>query len=364
MLTSLRLKDFRAFKNLEIEEFGQVNLFVGKNNCGKTSILEATEMLLMGGNPYSLTASNIRRGELLVRRDNEGLEKDIEVIHLFNGHILEKGASFEIEGNIDNKITSIHCEIITHVEESKNEPDMFSDNYELEPQFAVGIKHNLQEEPIVIPLTDSGGISYDVIRRLRLREDSGAKSVIFVRTEFLDNFELGRLWDAIALTDQESQVIETLKIIEPSIDRIAFLSESARRYSSGGIYVKLNNLDIRVPVGSLGDGVRHLLSMSLAVIRSAGGFVMIDEIDTGLHHSIMAEMWRVLIETARRLNVQIFATTHSQDCLESLAWLNKQEPDICQEVRLHRVELEHEKTTVYSPDEIMEAAKHHVEVRG
>jgi len=91
---------------------------------------------------------------------------------------------------------------------------------------------------------------------------------------------------------------------------------------------------------------------------------MVDEIDTGLHHTVMTDMWRVLIKTAKRLNVQVFATTHSLDCVRSLAWLHEQEPDICQDARLHRVDIDYDKTTVYSAEEIAIAAKHHMEIRG
>ncbi len=91
---------------------------------------------------------------------------------------------------------------------------------------------------------------------------------------------------------------------------------------------------------------------------------MIDEIDTGLHHSVMSDMWRVLIETAERLDVQVFATTHSLDCVRSLAWLANTQPDLCRGVRMHRVDSERSKTVVYGPEEISIAAEQHVEMRG
>ena len=206
-----------------------------------------------------------------------------------------------------------------------------------------------------------GGLSTRSLRENIVKEPADNKPACFIRTEDFDNLKMGDLWDAIALTDEEPKVIQALKIIEPKIDRIAFLS---RFDNMSGVFVRLEDLNDRVPLGSLGDGVRHLLIISLAVIRSIGGAVMIDEIDTGLHHTVMTDMWRMLIKTAKRLNVQVFATTHSLDCVRSLAWLHEQEPDICQGVRLHRVDIEYDKTTVYSPQEIALAAKHHAEIRG
>ena len=117
-------------------------------------------------------------------------------------------------------------------------------------------------------------------------------------------------------------------------------------------------------MGSFGDGIKHLLGISLATIRSSGGYVMIDEIDTGLHHTVMGDMWRMLIETAKRLDVQVFATTHNLDCVRSLAFLHEQSPELCREVRLHRVERERERTVAYRPEEIKIAAEQNMELRG
>ena len=364
MLSSLRLSKYRAFESLEIADLGRVNLFVGKNNCGKTTILEAAEMLLAGTDPASITLSADRRSEVLATKGQKRIGREFEVYHLFHGHKLEMKSSFEIEGIEDSNTVSVCCKILPPEVQvnlfSKDSKD--SEEYELESKFAISIESSLCEEPTLIPLSSICGISKYAIRRLSMQNKTETNPVTFIRTEALDNFVLSELWDSIALTNEESKVIETLRILEPNIDRIAFLSE---RYSgSGGIVVKLKDLDERIPLGSLGDGIRHLLSMSLAVSRTAGGSVMIDEIDTGLHHSVMTEMWRVLIETAKRLEVQVFATTHSQDCVRSLAWLNEKSPELCKDVRLHRVDKDRDKTMVYTPDEIQVAAKQHVELRG
>jgi AAA15 family ATPase/GTPase len=170
------------------------------------------------------------------------------------------------------------------------------------------------------------------------------------------------LWDSVALTPDEPKVIEALQIIEPSIEKIAFLGREAVR-SSGGIVVKLKGSDVRLPIGSLGDGVKRLLSLSLSVIRATGGYLMVDEIDTGLHHSVLEDMWRMVITIAKRLNVQVFATTHSQDCINSLGRLHQVNPKLAAEVSLHRLERGLTHSVRYGPDEISTAALQEIEVR-
>jgi len=256
---------------------------------------------------------------------------------------------------------------------SHREKPLFDETSGFEPDFTLMIRHSRQSEPLLIPLALPGVVLPRDIRRAKVGVGRGPgsgseeKPVSFIRTEALDTVELQKFWDAIVLTEEESSIVESLRILEPQIDRIAFLSSRPyHKYgpSSGGIYIRLRNLDKRIPLGSLGDGIRHLLTLSLAVSRSARGFVMVDEIDSGLHHSVMSDMWRVLITTAQRLDVQVFATTHSLDCVRSLAWLANTQPDFCKGVRVHRVDSERPSTVVYSPDEIAMAAEQHVELRG
>jgi len=366
MLTSLSMKGYRAFKNLEIEDLGRVNLFVGRNNCGKTSILEASEILLGGTDPAIVIRSTIRRGEIISSRTQERVERKFDLSHLFHGHKIDTGEGFQVFGDERDQCISISCQVSNEASEGESKDKLLFKNGDAEAISFLVIKHSMANEVVRCPLSSPGAISHDWLRRLRFIEKKREKNVNFIGADALDGEEMGELWNSIALTNEEESVLEALRILEPEIDRIAFLSGSSYRLtrSSEGIFAKLRGLEERIPLGSLGDGIRHLLSISLAVIRSSGGAVMIDEIDTGLHFSVMTDMWRVLIKTADRLDVQVFATTHSLDCLRSLAWLNEHEPKLCEKVRLHRVEIERERTTVYSPDEIMEAAKHHMEIRG
>ena len=92
MLKALKLTGYRGFKDFELAELKHVNLLVGKNNCGKTSILEAVEFLVSGGNAIVLHESAQRRGEL----DEEGAGIP-DISHVFYGHKVAPIASrFEL----------------------------------------------------------------------------------------------------------------------------------------------------------------------------------------------------------------------------------------------------------------------------
>jgi hypothetical protein len=185
--------------------------------------------------------------------------------------------------------------------------------------------------------------------------------VNYLGTELAES-TLSYLWDAVALTDKEERAIEALRIVEPRIERIAFLGEPSRR-SVRNVFVKLADSERRLPLGSVGDGLRHLLALVLHLLPARGGFLLVDEIDTGLHHSVMADMWRLVIESAKRLDIQVFGTTHSLDCVRALAWVRERHPKLADEATVHRVDLNAGRTTAYSLDEIAVAARNHLEIR-
>ncbi|MCY2964362.1 MAG: ATP-binding protein [Planctomycetota bacterium] len=166
------------------------------------------------------------------------------------------------------------------------------------------------------------------------------------------------LFEEIVLTPEEDLVIQALNIIEPGIERIAtsggerWRMGSSRSGSRGGLLLKCKDVGDRIPIGSLGDGIWRLLGLALALVRSADGVVLIDEIDTGLHYSVMEKMWSLVAETARRLNIQVFATTHSRDCYESLGVACRSVDSQRGEITIQRLEKGKQRSTVYYEPEI------------
>lgn len=96
---------------------------------------------------------------------------------------------------------------------------------------------------------------------------------------------------------------------------------------------------------------------------SKGGVVFIDEIDTGLHYSRLADMWRMVIRTAKDLDVQVFATTHSNDCIRGLADAVREEEDFVDEVAIFRIDRRTDEAIRYSGSELDVIVNHEIEVR-
>jgi len=188
------------------------------------------------------------------------------------------------------------------------------------------------------------------------------KKSLDMRTQFiplssLTNAKMIELFDEIVLNPEESSVVDALKIIEPSIERIAV--------KKNAFFVKTNNNNYQggTPLGNMGDGVGRMLGIVLAIVNAKDGILLVDEIDTGLHFSIMSDMWKLVWETAKKLNVQVFATTHSSDCWTSLDAIASRENPSKEGITIHRIEKDKSRSIVFSERQVAIAAERGIEVR-
>jgi ABC-type branched-subunit amino acid transport system ATPase component len=376
-LKNLRIQDFRSFDRFELKNLGHVNLLVGTNNCGKTTVLEAVNILMANGDFTAIWSTLVRRGEdIYGERDptssNSGRQVDIR--RLFRGHEIEVGKSFQFSADTDFGSVSM----VARIDESRPEQQQL---FETEPQsvessgdflppltLSLHWPHGASKE-MNIPISRRGGISSDAIRRSSQRFVFGEGFPIrFITASSLTSEAVSGLFEEIVLTPEEDLVTQAMQIIEPNIERIASTGSekirSAVRLSlRGGILVRLKDIKDRVPIGSMGDGIWRILGLALAVVQSDKGILLVDEIDTGLHHTVMQDMWRFLYSCAKKYDVQIIATTHSWDCYHSLAVICRDEVSEGSDVTISRVERGRVEAVGYTEQEIVAVADRDIEVR-
>ena len=140
MYEFIGIKRFRQFQTFELSGLTRVNLLVGKNNAGKTSLLEAIEMLASGGRTSSLLRSPRRRGEVSSGTSEERPGRmELDVRHLFRGHKLEAGLSFELLGRSGTVETIVQCEV-KHAPRDEPQLELVPDAMDLEPQLALCLR--------------------------------------------------------------------------------------------------------------------------------------------------------------------------------------------------------------------------------
>lgn len=188
----------------------------------------------------------------------------------------------------------------------------------------------------------------------------------FISTETPSTRELAALWDNILRQGGKPDVMSALKIIEPSLVNIEFLTgELVDRNggNTGGVLVEFGDPIVRVPLGSLGDGMRRLLVLAIALANSKGGALFIDEIDTGLHYSVLGRMWKLVAEAAAKFDIQVFATTHSADCVRGLEMFGRVTPEARNDIAILKLVQGHDRAISLTGEEAVDALELGIEVR-
>lgn len=136
----------------------------------------------------------------------------------------------------------------------------------------------------------------------------------FVPTEFIPLDDLAKKWDSIIFTEHEEIVKQAMRIIAPDFENIAFIiNDNNQRVA----IVKIKNIPRPVPIKYLGDGMIRIFQIAIQLVVAQNGFLLIDEFENGLHYSVQEKIWTLLFAMTKKLNIQVFATTHSWDCIES-----------------------------------------------
>ncbi len=377
MLTTVDVENYRGFRRYTLKGLSRVNLLVGRNNAGKTALLESIHLLASGGDPVVMVDTARRRGEEVVVTDRDppvGFDLLPDLSHFFHGHKVSEGTKFSIRPNNDpasvDEPAPVDAEIGKASMTEMREFFLPEGRTSRLPTLAlrIGARKGASDPPITIPLTEEGTSLLALPTALMRRRPRRGGTVSSSRARFITPDSLGTasmagMWDQLITASRESEVIRAMGVLDPRIDSIAFLSGERSYSERSGIMMGFKGGDGRVPLGSCGDGMRRLLAIALSVITSSKGFLIVDEIDTGFHYSVMADLWRLVIRTATELNVQVFATTHSYDCIRGLAQACREDERLQPEVSLNKIDPKLESSVPFSGGEIITASEHDIEVR-
>lgn len=374
MLKSLYIQNYRCLDSLRIHQLKRVNLITGKNNTGKSSILEAMAIYASRGDRSVLFQILEDHGEYVPKSVDE--YDKVDAFKLMSSFFTNRNIRY-----LENDTIIIGD--IDYGEIAKHNDTLFIDNG-ISFRF---IQYRRGENMSIREISDENDLNNPIERGVRVMYDTAFdfleldfnlfknssqysfdrfKDSQYVKTSDVARDENGVLFDKIALTDNEKYVIEALQIIEPKIERIAFIQDNPLaklRVSK----VKLKDSIGTVPLRSMGDGINRILTIILALINSKDGYLMIDEFENGLHHSVQAKLWEIIIKLSKELNVQVFVTTHSNDTIRSvrnaLSEMSEEDKNDVSTIKLMRTHEDKLEALLYDYEQLDYVIEQDIEIR-
>lgn len=304
----IKIENFRGIHYAEIKGLKRVNLFVGTNNCGKTSVLEAIYTLANFSSPFDFRSTNIMRG--YTNFNYESLD-----LHFYNRNFHNRVI---ISGTTDNnnsrklEITPFkRNKVSISTKDSKLDSfNSFDKNKEFDS--LIFSYSTIQEDTILFRGEASIGIDSSEEESISITTDSTytEETTSFLIPPSIDRLELGKLLAKLLENKLKDELITLIKEIDPNISDIM-------TNSNNEILVDIG-VDKFIPINMMGDGVRRFLSLIIFLYGLGNGIIFIDEIDNGLHYSAIHKMWKLVLSISAKRNIQVFATSHSLDSLRAI----------------------------------------------
>jgi len=307
MISRIELQNFRGFKNFKTE-ITPITIFGGRNNSGKTSILEAVLFLFAHSNPNCFFQMNF------LRHMNDQ--------PLFTPERLWEPLFYDFVSSNELKIILTGKEscnelILNKVEEkievsNYSNPNIFTQNMSIPNNYPLGFKYdskNVSEKGMYLIENNMINIKYN------LKEEKQVPQLqmvwMFKSETYFDSNSIAQWFGQLVLNDKKSMLLKALQIFDTKIIDVQTIVKGAFGY----LYAIFED-GRKMPVSYMGDGMNRMLNILLGILANPGSIILIDEIENGFHYSMYQKLWELIGSAAMRNNCQIIANTHSRDLLQ------------------------------------------------
>jgi len=300
------VKNFRCFQDFSIDSLDRVNLIAGKNNVGKTALLEAIFLLTGGTNPGIVVTLAAGRG---VERFNSSAATELLFAPLFS--------NFDNQNPI--KIGGLQINGDRHTVELQSVPRKSTwlvvgeaMNYELGNSNNIGqglqLKYTSPSGKIWLSniWQDAQGIKAE-----QLSKKTPLLTASFIAAHAGQASAAAQL-SCLEVVKEEYNIVESLRIVEPRLQRLTTGLVAGMPVIYGDL-----GLERLLPLSIMGEGLQRLTYILLAIATRENVVVLVDEIDNGLHGSLMEKIWYAIGNAARHFDSQVIATTHSYECIQA-----------------------------------------------
>lgn len=384
MIRSLRIQNFRSHREVHLKNLSRINLLTGMNNTGKSVALEAIFLLSLSAYPQiAIHQLNRLRGytigsnadlpeawESLFYQWDQSKEIILEAEEDANGittngkerskpkrvvsirplGVMDGDEGSETDLNIATKIFDDAKGVIAGAELVQRSTQR------IRGLLVRTVKPNGQV--IEQKITGDPSESARTQRLSSAREKEEPVTLIPARGAASLEQEAQR-YSRLQVERRQGEVLALLRIIDPRLKDLVVIAQER----GSTIYGDLGAKQL-MPLSLMGDGMIRALSIALSMVNSRNGVVLIDEVENGLHYSVLVQLWQLIAQMARQLNVQVFAATHSDECIRAV---NEavQTLGYTPDLQLYRFDLTPEGTRVvdYNTHELTAAIETEQEVR-
>ncbi len=327
LMDSFEVENFRSLKHLKLEKLARVNLLVGKNNSGKTSVLEALYCSTGISTPIwfetitrerelSLLSANFL--QLFYRMDSaESIKLRLE----YWSHPSPESYRMWLNITLQTKYSTTQ----ENIDESEWNSEELSQQTARSEALFIELQTDAMSNSAYYELSLKEGRNFP---RLNLQEiqSNSLQVVRSMRSAGLFRSRVSYVSSHPRLRNSSSS-IEQLKIVKADDELVDVLRQVDSRIErielvGGEIYFNLGpDFPKLLPASLMGEGIQRLLLIVSRIISRANGLVLIDELDNGLHYSVLRILWKAILYAARKHDVQIITTTHSAEALRHLTWV-------------------------------------------
>lgn len=316
-IKNIEIRNFKCFENFTAEGLGRVNLIGGKNNVGKTAFMEAVFVNVYAQNLRSFTLS---LSFIKFARETLNLNSSNNNVHTNN-----RKKFLELSNNIFTSSNVNHAYF--RIDETE------------------GVKKYHFEFNNQTIDVNANEFSFDI---------NWINNIGFIDNFGFSNKEISNAYLHVQKKDKEQFLNDILHRFDSRIEK--FIGGDVPQCRLNGVWLDLTEL---------GDGTRSLISVVVALYGCENGYLFIDELDNGIHYTQLDELWEIILKVSKEQNVQVFATTHSKECIESYARVAKklQDEEITF-IELGRNDDNEITSIVYDFEAFMNEVEQNQEIRG
>lgn len=369
MIEELHIQNFRCFEDITISSIGQVNLIVGKNNIGKTSLLEALYVYAKNGNVWAIhQILNQRQDSFYPSQNNQFNQKSMEARVIFDSisnifHKKTKANEFTCRlKNNDTEITIQKSDSVYHLAKEKNSHLDYNSTDSYRGDGFLITKSIKTEKDITLSIATIPSTIIDDINKINKGMRSPEVPLAHCKSSNYDVTLLSDTWSELNDSNGVDSINDVMKIVDSRISQVYYTPKREAK-------VRLNEYKEAQMLSSLGEGATRIFQLFILAYSAEGGILTIDEFENGLHYSIQEDIFRELFKITKELGIQVFITTHSAETIKAFSKVANEDDGIC--ARLIGLERSEKKSTkgkifsiTYEADEMQSFIELGMEMRG